>query len=729
MAIEANASAVPDGWLQAGVERYRHRQWQEAIHCFEQQIRQTPRHEAAWHYLGECWQGVGDIRAAMQAYRQALEICPNLVASLNNLANLLGAEGKFDEAIWQLQRAIGLEPELATLHLNLTHFLVASGRWQQAEQAYREAIAKIPGDPWLNMGWGEFLHRQGQHRQAVEVLRRTIALWLPDQLEAAPVEDQRSQREALVNVWNLLGAALHEAGCWDEAVSAFHQAIHLSPKDAAAHHNLGLVYHEQKQWDLALQAFRRAVALQPGCYELSLLHEQQHLCLWEGTDELCRRILASVELTPGQLSEALPMPPQRSPVLSPYAFTIMPIATSPASQQVVAKRFAAAIAERVAGVAPPPPVQRGDAASRRLRLGYLSADFKAHAMAYMLPELWESHDRRRVEVLGYSLGIADGSDIRRRLMQACDRFTEVTAYSHLQARQQILDDRVDILIDLQGYTLGARPEILAMRAAPIQISYLGFPGTMGADFIDYAIVDDYVVPPEQARYFTERLIYMPGCYQVNDSRHEVAAERPTRADCQLPETAVVLCCFNSSYKLTPAMFEVWMRILRASPDSVLWLAGRHPLVQQQLSMVAARSGVDPGRLIFAPIVPIAQHLARQPLADLFLDSFPYNAHATASIALRMGVPLVTLSGSSMLSRVAGSLLRSVGLPELITRSFEEYEALAIRLANEAATRAGLRQKLAVNLATTTLFDGQTFARRLEEALIGLWQGRYAPGAG
>jgi predicted O-linked N-acetylglucosamine transferase (SPINDLY family) len=192
---------------------------------------------------------------------------------------------------------------------------------------------------------------------------------------------------------------------------------------------------------------------------------------------------------------------------------------------------------------------------------------------------------------------------------------------------------------------------------------------------------------------------------------------------------VVLCCFNSSYKLTPAMFEVWMRILRASPDSVLWLAGRHPMVQQQLSAVAARSGVDPGRLIFAPIVPIDQHLARQPLADLFLDSFPYNAHATASIALRMGVPLVTLSGPSMLSRVAGSLLRSVGLPELITRSFAEYEALAIRLANEAATRVEVRRRLAVNLTTTELFDGRSFARHLEEALLGIWHASRRPEAG
>jgi protein O-GlcNAc transferase len=729
MAIDANASAIPDGWLQAGIERYRQGQWQEAIHCFEQQLRQTPRHQTAWHYLGECWQGVGNIQAAMQAYRRALEICPNLVASLNNLANLLGAEGQFDEAISQLQRAICLEPELATLHLNLTHFLSASGRWQQAERAYLSAIERLPGDPWLALGWGEFLHRQGRHEQAAEVLRRTIALMVSDQPSAEPVEVERSRREALGQVWNLLGSALHEAGYWDEAVSAFHQAIQLRPADADAYHNLGLVYHDQKQWESALQAFRRAVALKPGFFELSLLHEQQHLCLWEGIDELCRQILASLEPTASQPSEAMTEPPRLPPVLSPYAFTIMPIVTSPASQQRVAKHFAKAIVERAAGVAPPPPVRVVGSASRRLRIGYLSADFKAHAMAYMLPELFESHDRRRVEVTGYSMGFDDGSDIRRRLVQAFDRFTDVTGFSHLQARQQIIEDGIDILIELQGYTLGARPEILAMRAAPIQISYLGFPCTMGADFIDYAIVDDYVVPPEQAMYFSERLIYMPGCYQVNDSRHEVAAERPTRADCQLPEAAVVLCCFNSSYKLTPAMFEVWMRILRASPDSVLWLAGRHPMVQQQLSAVAARSGVDPGRLIFAPIVPIDQHLARQPLADLFLDSFPYNAHATASIALRMGVPLVTLSGPSMLSRVAGSLLRSVGLPELITRSFAEYEALAIRLANEAATRVEVRRRLAVNLTTTELFDGRSFARHLEEALLGIWHASRRPEAG
>jgi protein O-GlcNAc transferase len=357
----------------------------------------------------------------------------------------------------------------------------------------------------------------------------------------------------------------------------------------------------------------------------------------------------------------------------------------------------------------------------RIRLGYLSGDFHQHATACLMAELFECHDRDRFEVFAYSYGPDDNSPMRARLNSAFDRFVEIRGLSHREAARSIHADKVDILVDLKGYTHHARPAIPAFRPAPVQVSYLGYPGTMGADFIDYVIVDPFVVPDSQQAFFLERLVHLPGSYQVNDRRREVTSARTSRQDWGLPAEGLVFCSFNNSYKISPAIFDVWMRLLRSVPGSVLWLLEANELVRGNLRSEAGKRGVDPGRLIFAPVVPSAEHLGRHRHANLFLDTLPCNAHTTASDALWAGLPVLTCRGATFAGRVAGSLLTAIGMPELITESLEEYERTALALAGDPQRLIALRDKLESNRDASALFDLPQCALHIEAAYTRMWQ--------
>jgi predicted O-linked N-acetylglucosamine transferase (SPINDLY family) len=367
------------------------------------------------------------------------------------------------------------------------------------------------------------------------------------------------------------------------------------------------------------------------------------------------------------------------------------------------------------------PLDRPPDVGVKLTIGYLSADFNAHATAYLIAELFEKHDHNQFTICGYSFGPDDGSPMRRRLANAFDRFVDVEDASFLEAAERIAADGVDILVDLKGYTKDARTQILAWRPAPIQVSYLGYPGTMGVPFMDYILVDDFVVPVEQQPFFSEKLVHLPGCYQVNDSRREIAPNTPSRAECGLPEQGFVFCDFNNSYMITPEMFTVWMELLKAVPGSVLWLLESNRFAPANLRHEAEARQVAAERLIFAPQMPLPEHLARHRLADLFLDTFPVNAHTTASDALWAGCPMLTMAGDTFVSRVAGSLLRTIGLPELVTNSLDEYQAMALRLTRDAGLLAGLRARLEANRKTSRLFDAGRFARGIEEAYRTMWE--------
>jgi predicted O-linked N-acetylglucosamine transferase (SPINDLY family) len=364
----------------------------------------------------------------------------------------------------------------------------------------------------------------------------------------------------------------------------------------------------------------------------------------------------------------------------------------------------------------------------KIRIAYLSADYHKHATAYLVAGLMESHGRQRFEVLGVSFGVDDRSPMRARMVRSFDRFFDVRGMSDRDVARMLRDMEVDIAVDLKGYTTDQRPEIFSHRPAPVQVNYLGFPGSMGADFMDYVIADRIVAPFEDQPFYTEKLVHLPGSYQVNDSRREIAPVAPSRAEAGLPElrsgsvgNGFVFCCFNDSYKITAPVFDIWMRLLAQLPGSVLWLISCNPDTMAKLSLQAAARGIDPARLVFAPRRDLADHLARHRLADLFLDTLPYNAHTTASDALWAGLPVLTAKGESFAGRVAASLLTAVGLPELITENPADYEALALKLAQDSELLGVYRKRLAENRDSCALFDNDRFRRNIEVAYTTMWQ--------
>jgi predicted O-linked N-acetylglucosamine transferase (SPINDLY family) len=356
----------------------------------------------------------------------------------------------------------------------------------------------------------------------------------------------------------------------------------------------------------------------------------------------------------------------------------------------------------------------------RIRVAYVSADFRVHAVSHLLAGVFERHDRRRFDTFAISLRPEEPSALGQRVKAAFSRFIDVSERSDRDAAELLRALEIDIAVDLTGFTDGLRPQILARRPAPIQVNYLGFPGTMGASYMDYILADAFVIPPAQAQYFSECVVYLPECFQANDDQRAISGGA-TRAGAALPEGAFVFCCFNNSHKLNPVMFDIWMRLLDRVPGSVLWLLSAGEAVGRNLRAEAAKRGVDPGRLVFAPRLPYAEHLGRLELADLFLDTLPFNAGATASDALWAGLPVLTCAGEAFAARMAGSILRAVGLPELITHGLADYEARALELAQQPRTLRTLRQTLSDNRRGAPVFDTDRRRRSLESAYVEMWQ--------
>ena len=361
------------------------------------------------------------------------------------------------------------------------------------------------------------------------------------------------------------------------------------------------------------------------------------------------------------------------------------------------------------------PVRRGER-PERLKIGYFSADFHDFAGMYLMAGLLESHDRDRFEVYAFSYGPDKDDAMRRRIVAAVDHFIDIREMSTQEAVDLSREHGIDIALHRNGHTQGSRTELFQHRLAPVQISYLGYPETLGADFIDYLVADPVVIPEEERQYYNEKIIYLPDTYQPNDNTRQIAETNTTRADFGLPEEGFVLCCFNQNYKISPQEFDIWMRVLGQVEGTVLWLLKSNRWAEENLKKEAEHRGIDPSRVIFAEKIPNAEHLARHKHADLFVDTFNYNAHTTASDALWSGLPIVTKQGRQFAARVAASLLRAVGLPELITESEEEYERLILELAHDRQRLGAIKETLKVNRHTEPLFDTQRYTHQLEEGL-------------
>jgi len=558
-----------------------------------------------------------------------------------------------------------------------------TGKSRMAADLIRRAIYLDPDFATAHSDLGNILVQQGKLDNAITCYRRAIEI-----------------SHDFPEAHNNLGNAHQMSGAPQDAIACYRRAIELRPNYAEAHRNLGSALRTIGDLASALEAFETAVALNPAFAEAlaQTEHQMRHVCAWNGLDKLSSRLIEIVD--------------SGSSAVNPFIFLCLE--TTPAQQLQCAQQWAA---ENLPIPAPRP--KRSPERADRITIGYLSADFQEHATACLISELIELHDRTRFKIIGYSYGRDDGSQARERLLKSFDRFTDLEAASFAEAATRIKEDGVDILVDLKGYTAEARPQILALRPAPIQVSYLGYPSTMGTEAVDHIIVDPFVVPPDQQPHFTEKLIHLPGCYQVNDRTRPISSSIPTRADCGLPESGFVFCCFSASYKITPKVFHVWMRLLAAIEGSILWLLESNALATANLKREAETRGIAAGRLIFAGTLPNPAHLARFAIADLFLDTLPYNAHTVASDALWGGCPVLTCAGKTFASRVAGSLLQAVGLPELVATSLDAYETRALNLARNPKHIREVREKLQRSKLTSPLFDTPQFTRNLEAAYEGM----------
>jgi protein O-GlcNAc transferase len=568
------------------------------------------------------------------------------------------------------------------------------GEPEVAVDLLRRAIEANPESAVAANDLGSVLAQMGRTTEAIPAFRRAIEL-VPDYPEA---------HNNLANICQMTGSL-------EEAVASYQTALRLRPEYAEAYRNLASALRRLGRVEEAAAALAKAVSINPSYIEAValLVHQLKDMCDWRMVDDLTKLLIHSVEDGPGA---------SRSGEINPFVF--LTLETTPRQQRQCAEQWAQARRLAVNSTAQV-SVARERMASERITIGYLSADFQEHATAHLISELIELHDRSRFRIIGYSYGADDGGAARSRLRCSFDLFVDFEHVSHASAAERIRADGVDILVDLKGYTTDARPEIMALRPAPIQVSYMGYPGTMGMRAIDYLLVDRFVVPEDQQEHFTETLVHLPVCYFVNDRRRPIA-QAHSRAEYGLPESGFVFCCFNSPHKITPAIFDIWMRLLERVPGSVLWLLETSEAAMANLRREAeTRLEGSSERLIFAPSVTNAEHLARFAVADLFLDTLPYNAHTLSCDALWGGCPVLTSTGETFASRVAGSILHAAGLPELVTSTLEEYEATALRLAGNPAELEMLRARIQRSRMEAPLFDTPRFTRAIESAFEWMMQ--------
>ena len=664
----------------------------EALASYAQALAADPSNAGALYNQGVALVDLGRLEEALASYNGALALRPGFVAALTNRANILRSLGRRAEGLADYDAALAAEPRNPENHFNRAVALSELGRFDQAFAAYATALEIKPDyiDAYYNRG----LLLQDLQRWEESIRNYDKVLTLnPNFTEA------HNNRGVILLTFDKL----------DESLKAFDRALAINANYAEAYFNRSRARWVKKPGDPdAIRDLERALALNPD-YEYArgdLLHLRMLIGDW---DSFAREVAT--------LNEAV-----RANKLAVRPFVYQAISESPADLQACSVAHAARYF-------PALPAEPHVAEDGKIRVGYLSADFREQATSYLTAGLYECHDRDKFEIIAFDNSGDDGSAMRKRLNKAFDKIVNISVLSDAAAAASVRAEGIDILVNLNGYFGDPRMGVFSRRAAPIQVNYLGFPATLGADYMDYIVADRIVIPEAEQRYYTEKVVYLPDSYQVNDSKREIDSTAPSRADEGLPENAFVFCNFNQSYKLTPPTFAAWMKILGEVDNSVLWILQHIPALANNLRREAARYGINSDRLVFAKHAPIGKHLARLALADLFLDGRPYNAHTTASDALWAGLPLLTCRGTAFPGRVAASVLTAAGLPELVTETADEYRAMALKLARDKDLLASIRTKLAANRATCALFDTDRFRRNLEsayETMMATWRADRAP---
>ncbi|MDS4030824.1 MAG: tetratricopeptide repeat protein [Candidatus Contendobacter sp.] len=738
----------------SGLIAYQQENYQLANELLSKAVQLNPNSAAAYSNHGIVLKALKQFSAAAVSYKRAIVINPNHAAVHNNLGNVLLELKQFDAAISSYEHAIAIKPDYAEAYNYRGVALQELKQLDAAVASFETAIAFKPdyADAYNNRG--NTLKELKQLDAAVASYDQAIAI-MPDFAEAysnrgsalqelkrleaavASFEHAIALKPNFAEAYTNRGNALRELKQLDAAIASHDHAIRITPDLAEAYHNRGMVFHELRQFDAALANYERAIAIKPDFAEAyidcgsvfqdlnkindalkfykeafkirpdyeylygTIIHSKMKICDWEEIESGFAKLKSKILLN--------------EKVISP--FELLGLVDSLELQKKSSEIFAhdrypdnyllGAICKRPS--------------REKIRIGYFSADFGRHALSLLTAELYERHDRSKFDIIAFSFGYHPASEIRNRLSKAFDKFIDVCDKNDQEVAQLSRELQIDIAVDLGGYTKNNRTSIFAYRAAPIQVNYLGFPSTMGAGFIDYIIADNNLIKPQFQIFYNEKIVYLPNSYMVNDSQRKLSDRQFKRQDFGLPTTGFVFCCFNNTYKITPAIFDCWMRILKAVDSSVLWLIDDNYTASNNLKKQAELRGVYADRLIFSPKIENSEHLARHKLADLFIDTLPCNAHTTASDALWAGLPVLTCIGEAFASRVAASLLDAIHLPELITRNLEDYERLAIELAINSTKLLEIKTKLENNKFTTPLFDTKLFTKHIEAAYTQMYK--------
>ena len=666
--------------------------WEEALTDYDRALGLDPDYAYAYCNRGAVLEQLGRFAESLADYDRAIQIDPGDFLTYYNRGSALKALGRFSDALISYERAIMLNGNHAPSLVNRGNVLHKMRSYEAAIASYDRAIKLNSSIPEAYLGRGVSLVRVRRFREALEDYDHAIAL-------------NSGYAEAYCNKGN----ALQELAQHDAALSNFGKALELKPSFSAALQGSGFSLMRLQRFEAAAENYNHAMTIDAGRrYLLGMLAQSQmHICDWTKRTTVLGKLVQGLQAGD---PASVPLP-------------VLALVDSPELHRKVAEIWAKSECPADDSLGPIPPRLR----SGRIRIGYFSSDFCEHAVSQVAAELFELHDGSRFETIAFASGPRVDDHMRIRLRNAFHEFIDVREKSDRDVAILARSLGIDIAVDLNGYTEYSRTNVFALRAAPIQINYLGYPGTMGAEYMDYLIADRTVVPESCQDHYTEKIVYMPDCYLPHDATRTFSREESTREQLGLPSSGFVFCCFNNNYKIAPDVFSTWMRILKRTGNSVLWLAQNDPVTARNLRGEAQSKGVDPARLIFATRTDsLSIHLARLSRADLFLDTLPYNAHATATDALWAGVPLLTRRGEAFAGRVAASVLMAAGLPELIVATEDEYEELAVKLSNNPDLLAHIKGRLLLSHNTAPLFNSRLFARNLESAYVKILE-RYETG--
>ena len=657
---DMRSEAAVEAFYKMGYAFHRDGKLHEALVWYQKAVEVKPDYAEAWHNMGIVFKDQDRLNEAMSCFQKALEVKPDLAQAYNNTGNVLRYQGMLGEAISCFQRAVHLKPDYAGAYYNM----------------------------------GSTFQDQGKSNEAIACYQKALEI-KPDFAEA----------------YNNMGTVLQDQDELDEAISCFEKTLQLEPDHAEAYNNMGSTFQQQGRSDEAIAWYQKALRLKPdyaGAIS-NLLHQLRQTCSWQELGDVTARLdgLTKQDLDNGRRSAESP-------------FVNLTRQADLSRNFAIAKSWSSDIARSMSNLKIDFSFDNRRLRRTKIAVGYLSNDFRNHATAHLMLGLFGLHNQDEFEIFCYSYGKDDGSYYRKRIERDCDKFVDLQNIGYADAAKCIYGDQVDILVDLKGYTKGHRLAICALRPAPIQVSYLGFPGTTGADFFDYIITDRIVTPEEHVPYYSENFVYLPHCYQVNDHSQALSNRDWKKEDFGLPEESFVFSSFNRPYKVDPVMFDVWMKILRQVPQGVLWLLRENETAEKNLRHEAEARGVKPERLVFSEMLPKDEHLPRLRLSHLALDTRIVNGHTTTSDALWAGVPIITLQGSHFASRVSASILTAIGLSELITHTLEDYESLAVHLARNPRKLKAIQERLSKNRLTEPLFDTPRFVKNLEKAYKEMW---------